>query len=659
MNLTRAVALGLLGLLIWSRPVSAATPTIRWEVENGFRYFKRASDFREMAKAYDEEKANNPKPSVLQLEKAIENKVINANQKFNDISGADRRLGWAASIYLDTCGRQADHTHSSCEMENNESYLEPKTTNIILYIDGITSGTCEWSIDGVALKKTNCNRKDDPPDVKTKPLVARMTYNDTHRIEVKPTVGDTVTANIMIKDILIVSFGDSFSAGEGNPEQPATFSNVFSDYNRSSRYGFPAKTDVFPVREPLNQPGPEFFGDKAANWTNSQCHRSLYSQHARAALHYALEHPHVSVTFMNYSCTGAEVYEGILNAWWGRDVSEARWDDAPQLVKALRDLCKDPEKYSKTEWSNGDRQDNHFNSGMADIPKCDSFGDRKVDALLLSIGGNDVGFANMIANSAIDVPKAGPLKAGRPWAYGLWRAASGPQTFDQGKVKAKAVLPGRYKELDSQLKTYLMLRSDQVVLSAYPDVSADESGKICAKRNLGMDVHAVFGMNNPTASSQSANFVRYLHGIMKTQSEKLGWRFSNQHIAKDGAPNNFTNDDQGHGHGICAAGPADRIKAAMQFPRPPLPQPEPFVWKPFYPEAWTPYSERNRWLVTPNDSFLTTNYLDRNLALDDPVQPLYAATLSGSFHPNALGHAALADSVLVELRKVLVAYEDK
>jgi hypothetical protein len=636
---------------------SAVTPTIRWEVENGFRYFKRASDFREMANAYDEERNNSPKPSALELEKAIENKVLNG--KFNDMTGANRRLGWAASIYLDTCGKQKDHTHASCEMANREPYLDPKTTNVILYIDGIASGICEWSVDGVVLAKANCSKKDDSPEVRAKPLLARITYKDTHRVAVKSTDGETATANIVVKDILIASFGDSFSAGEGNPEHPASFSNDFSDYDRSSRSGIPAKVDEFPVREPLVNPGPEFFGAKAADWTNLQCHRSLYSQHTKAALHYALEHPHISVTYLNYSCTGAEIYQGILNAWWGRDVQQSLWDDAPQLVKALRDLCKDPGRYRNTEWSNNDRDDSHFNSGMANIPKCGSFGDRKIDALLLSIGGNDVGFANMIANAAVDVPQSGPLRSARPWAYGLWRAASEPQTFRQGEALATTLLPSRYQELDRQLKAYLTVKSDQIVLSAYPDVSTDENAEICSQRNLGMDVHSVFGMNNPNASKASANFTRYLQGIMKTEAGRLGWHFADRHLAVDGAPNNFSKDDHGHGHGICAAGPANLTNAGMQFPRPVLPHSEPFVWKPFYPATWTPYSERNRWLVTPNDSFLTTNYLDPDVAIDDPVQPVYAATLSGSFHPNALGHAALADSVLVELRKVLAGYEDK
>jgi hypothetical protein len=95
----------------------------------------------------------------------------------------------------------------------------------------------------------------------------------------------------------------------------------------------------------------------------------------------------------------------------------------------------------------------------------------------------------------------------------------------------------------------------------------------------------------------------------------------------------------------------------MKFPRPILPGSPPYQWKPFIPEYYSPYTARNRWIVTPNDAYLATNYLDRNVAEADPVQPLYAATLSGAFHPNALGHAALADSVLVQLRNVLSGFD--
>ena len=621
-----------------------AAPAIRWEVENGFRYLRNAKDFREIARIYKEEQRSHPQPSALQLELALE-RATSRDNGFNSVSGADRRLGWAASIYLNTCGRQRDHTHASCELTDNESYLEPKTTRVILHVDGIASGTCEWTVDGVRLGTASCNDVDDQGGAQ--PQVATVTYGVKHDVTVTPAGGGSIAGEILVKDILIASFGNSYSSGEGNPERPVSFSNDFSDYGRSSRHGIPPRVDQFPVRKP----GPEFWGDNAANWTNSQCHRSLYSQHAKAALHYALEHPHVTVTFLNYSCTGAEVFQGILNSWWARDVSTDHWDDAPQLVKALRDLCKDRIPYMETQWSKGDRNDSHFNSKKADFPKCERLIDRKIDALLLSIGGNDIGFANMIANTTLNVPNTVPLIYARPWVYGVWRKATRPQTFSEGRRKARQLLPSHYNELSKQLRAYLSLDTNRVVLSAYPDVSTNERGQTCQSKRLGMDVHAVFGMNNPDASNQSEAFVEFLHDFMKAQAAKQGWHFADQHFANANAPNNF------RGHGLCAKGAPGELEPdkgiSMQFPRPPLPQSPPFEWKPFYPILYAPYTQRNRWLVTPNDSYLATQYLDPHLDVFDPVQPLYSSTLSGSFHPNALGHAALADSVLLELRAIL------
>jgi hypothetical protein len=157
-------------------------------------------------------------------------------------------------------------------------------------------------------------------------------------------------------------------------------------------------------------------------------------------------------------------------------------------------------------------------------------------------------------------------------------------------------------------------------------------------------------MNNPDASDESEAFVDFLHDFMKGQASKQKWHFADQHL-QAGSPNNFK------GHGLCAKD-ADQLESiSMKFPRPTLPGYPPYQWKPFFPEKYSPYTERNRWLVTPNDAYLATDYLDPNLAAADPLQPLYAAMLSGAFHPNALGHAALADSVLVELRKVLRDFE--
>ena len=618
----------------------ASGPSIRWEIENRLRYFKRPSDFREIAKVYEGLKtAENPRPSALQLERALERNAIHAGLLD----------GWFAKVFDHACGREPAHGYSSCTMQNGDRYLEPVTANLILYAEGFAAGTCEWSVDNTVIDNLPCDKTAVAHNIK---------YDSSHTITVRPSAGAPITTTFALKDILFVSFGDSFSSGEGNPEKPVRLvRDSFNDYANSSR------GQAFPVREDLNivADNPDhFFQDLAPKWANSQCHRSLYSQHTKAALQYALEHPHLTVTFLNYSCTGAEVYEGILNAWWARDdVVPENYDDAPQLVKALRDLCKDAEPYKNTEWALHNRGgDEQYNSKPADFPECASFV-RRPDAVLLSIGGNDVGFARMIANAAVYVPTVGPLSRARSWVYGLWRWASGPQDFETGLHLAKTLIAPRYQELDAMLQRYLGVASEKVVLSAYPQISYDEYGRLCKPGNIGMDVHAILGMNDKNTFSQSRDFANEFYQIMKSAANDRRWLFADQHISLDGAPNNFANDAVGVAHGICAAGPTYSGEGVMKFPRPRPGTTPPMKWTPVQPENWKPYSPRNRWFVTPNDAFLVTNYHDANLEhVDDPIQPLYAATLSGSFHPNALGHAAVADSVLIKLREALPDYEN-
>jgi hypothetical protein len=622
--------------VIGSLPALASGPGIRWEIENRFRYFKKASDFRAIAKVYDGiTTPQNPKPSVLLLEQTLEQQGLPGGNMLN---------GWAANVFENTCGIETDHTYSSCQMENGDRYLQPVTANLILHADGFGANTCEWRIDDAVVATVPCSQLATAQKIK---------YDGVHKLEVRPTAGAPQSINIALKDILIVSFGDSFSAGEGNPERPVRLrDDTYYGYGNSSR-GM-----VFPVRlNDFESVQPQQFFSKSAGWSNAQCHRSLYSQHTRAALQYALEHPHVTVTFLNYSCTGARVYEGILNTWWGND-NDARgnYDDAPQLVKALRDLCKDPGPYNKTKWAVNGKHDPTNDTKPADFQKCNLL-IRDVDILLLSVGGNDVDFANMIVNSAVDVPNIGALAKGRRLVYGLWRDVAKPQSYAQGYALAKQRIPALYPVLASMLDKYVGVSSGKVILSAYPQISFDEAGNLCKVGNLGMDLHKIFAMNDQ-AISDGKKFVEEFYDVMKDAASKQHWYFADQHLVQDRAPNNFAHDAVGMGHGLCAAGPANSVGGIMQFPEPKLGTEPPYIWKPYAPQSWKPYSARNRWFVTPNDAFLAVNYHHAAFDLTDPVQPVLAATLSGAFHPNALGSAAIADSVLLKLREALSAYEN-
>ncbi len=114
-------------LLLSSSPcfaavAAAAEAKIEWEIENRFRYFKRASDFREIAKVYNTLKKTTPKPTALQLERALEKATIDGT--FNNIAGDDIRNGWAASVFLHTCGRGSHHDHASCKLENGDDLIK-------------------------------------------------------------------------------------------------------------------------------------------------------------------------------------------------------------------------------------------------------------------------------------------------------------------------------------------------------------------------------------------------------------------------------------------------------------------------------------------------------------------------------------------------------
>ena len=115
-RLTRTLFLATNVIIIFVRftyiePAFATNPSIRWEVENRFRYFKRASDFREIAKVYDDLKtADNSRPSALQLERALERSAIRAGLLD----------GWFAKVFEQTCGREPTHKYSSCTVQNGD-----------------------------------------------------------------------------------------------------------------------------------------------------------------------------------------------------------------------------------------------------------------------------------------------------------------------------------------------------------------------------------------------------------------------------------------------------------------------------------------------------------------------------------------------------------
>src|SRR5581483_8451773 len=60
---------------------------------------------------------------------------------------------------------------------------------------------------------------------------------------------------------------------------------------------------------------PEFqaaFDKAAARWLSRDCHRSQYGYPFRVGIELALENRHRSITFASFTCSGAEVAEGLF-----------------------------------------------------------------------------------------------------------------------------------------------------------------------------------------------------------------------------------------------------------------------------------------------------------------------------------------------------------
>ena len=127
-----------------------------------------------------------------------------------------------------------------------------------------------------------------------------------------------------------------------------------------------------------------------AQWLDELCHRSLYGHQLRAALQIAIENPKSSVTFMGYACSGAAVDDGILGPQTYMDyVSRIRGTDGLRAVSGgskdtqlrwlLRELVQETPDKEDGIWT---CPDNAYR--------------RNVDFLMLSIGGNDIGFSNLV-----------------------------------------------------------------------------------------------------------------------------------------------------------------------------------------------------------------------------------------------------------------------
>ncbi|WP_409560432.1 hypothetical protein [Hyphomicrobium sp. MC8b] len=625
----RAIAAGLFlplacviaGLAMPGR--AEAAPTITWRIENPFRFFIDPNDTNAHRETYRSLGPREKTTPILSEEHSLQR---------------DDRDGWAASMFDKTCW-----SNNRFKCKAYDDYINPTHHAVIAKISGIDSPSmlsCTW------LSAPRGDTKNPRGDAITQPCSepARFVVPYPGGAMVTVEIGGRQIAqiNIKVRDILIAGMGDSFASGEGNPDMPVRFSRErTSDYSTLGMYasltGYPARIG------PWKELGDAAFIKENARWLDQACHRSLYSEQLRTSLQLAIEDPHRAVTFVGVSCAGAEITDGLFLRYKGNE-----WVPNPPRYSQLSAVAEAQCGKSKTQLVKLTEAYDQ-NGAVPELQdlimhQCPQDSARKIDLVLLSIGGNDIGFSRILANTVLSNESL--LRELGGWL--------GEIHSDAEISTALQNLGPRYKALNRAIHALLYVpweESDRILLVAYPGLALQGDGsQICASGNAGMDVVPDFQLDR-TRLKLAMWFADKLNRQMRDSAQEFGWTYVETHRR------DFI------GRSICAGLSVEGVSEVDDLR---LPRKLDGMWTPYNPADYRPYAARQRWFRTPNDAFMTGNFhaaagfLTNYLKIEPfaPFQAILASTYSGAFHPTAEGQAAIADAVADKARAILAKYGD-
>ncbi len=643
-------------LFIWLSPASAQTITasgfrIEWQVVNRFRFFRDPVFFRQHENAWrqyllhvdgqdlgpEERDRLVARTSVLGSEHVLNDRHIAFTQILR--KNFDWR-GWASKSEGATCYDPEKRRHLACG--GIDKYVTPDSHGVELWLTSLGSGpvpanlTCVWSINGAEVAKAPCKERVSGGSI-------ALPYPTGGEISVGVEGERPIIVSAKVRDLLIAAMGDSFASGEGNPDVPVEF----DDQRRFK--------NLYPLRKDNHAGG-------SARWTDTLCHRSLYGQHLRAALQIGIENRQAAVTFLDYSCSGASIEDGILGPQdyveregltsspkpGARPLSGDSGDG--QLNRLLREICLEkPEK----------------KNGLLTCPGGKYR--RPIDFLFLSVGGNDVGFSNIAAWATIRDGTSASLAK-------FFGATVSADEFGQAM---RDVLPQSYAKLAKALEAALPIRSaadevfdpTRVILSAYPDLVTNERGELCEAgegdeedrypANQSLDMFSSWLSGRPKRLAEARQQFAALNRHMRDLSGDHGWTFAGR----------AAEDSMFDGHGFCAQDQKRREEATetLMIPcwgdaeRPTQTCEQSWsgevkTWRPYNPATQNyPYALRQRWVRSFNDAYLVLNQkvMGRAGKIDEQSSAGIFSETTGALHPTAEGHAAMADALLLDIRPMI------
>jgi len=347
----------------------------------------------------------------------------------------------AAALHgLVTCDRQYSWGTAK------EDYILPDAHTVVMHVApehlaAAGPGDCVWTWQARRAGAAPETRKQACKDklvIKRVPFALNRALSGVSVKVQLPNGTALADPNVTVEDVFVVAMGDSFASGESNPDRPVTFSAsremVYDPVNTYQRdrmatrsikpaqgYGIASSSDfVNPKSLPkrlledeekgliLNPNSREFqaaFDRRAAQWLSADCHRSQYGYPFRVSIGMALENRHRAVTFVSLACSGADIVEGLFSESDAREQTSGPTGQkrvVAQLDQLSDLICRNgaagrtrAASYRLPVYSSGSTSISEQVFTKQWCPP-DSR-KRAIDVVLLSVGGNDVGFGALVA----------------------------------------------------------------------------------------------------------------------------------------------------------------------------------------------------------------------------------------------------------------------
>ena len=231
-------------------------------------------------------------------------------------------------------------------------------------------------------------------------------------------------------------------------------------------------------------------GIATVRWQDRRCHRSARGFEAQAVSRVEAASAKSSVTFVPLACSGASITTGLLGPYAG--IAPSGGALLPPQVDAMKELI----------------------------------GPRRVDAVLLSVGINDLGFGSVARFCFDDGVGAAQAAAVDCWSkpYPTSSASTTLQAFVRSR---QAALPSGYAQLAAAFQA-ASIPASKIYATEYPIATRDEQGAVCDPlipyldgTPLGFNVRGTITRNE--AAQAETELVEPVNAALKDAAAAYGW----------------------------------------------------------------------------------------------------------------------------------------